>query len=211
MLRRSAKKPGNQVTAAVVERATRTAVCVGDLLPLGQDGRVPDRITLANAPSAIPSLWRHRPFLLLWGGQTVSEVGSQVTLLVLPLIAVTLLGASTFEVTLLTVLDTAPLLLLSLLAGVVADRVRRRPLMLWCTVGRMVLLASVPIAGWMNGLTLAHLYVVAAAAGVLSVFFDVAYQSYIPTLVEPEQLVDGYGKLGTTQSFARLAGPSLGG
>src|SRR5689334_25293581 len=83
--------------------------------------------------------------------------------------------------------------------------------MIWCDVARMVIIGSVPLAAALHVLTLGQLYAVAVTAGVCTVFFDVAYQSYLPVVVTREQLVDGNGKLGATQSFAQVAGPGLGG
>jgi predicted MFS family arabinose efflux permease len=83
--------------------------------------------------------------------------------------------------------------------------------MIWCNAGRLVLLASIPTAAAAGHLSLVHLFIVAGGVGILTIFFDVSYQSYLPSLVGPELLIDGNGKLGTTQSFARFAGPSAGG
>jgi predicted MFS family arabinose efflux permease len=157
------------------------------------------------------SLWRHRPFLSLWGGQTVSEVGSQISSLLLPLLAVSVLHATTFEVAVLGAFRSVPFLLLALPAGVVVDRVRRRRLMLGCDLARFAFTASLPLAALWWHVTLGQLYAVAAAVGVLTVFFDVAYQSYVPSLVGPDLLMDANGRLGTTQSLAEFAGPPLGG
>ncbi|WP_370149983.1 MFS transporter [Streptacidiphilus sp. EB129] len=158
-----------------------------------------------------PGLWRNRPFLLLWGGQTVSEIGSSVSTLALPLLAVTTLRASTFQVALLGMLGYLPFLLLSLPAGVLVDRLRKRPLMLWCDVARMLLLGSVPLVALLGRVPMGQLFAVALGVGALSVMFDVAYQSYLPTLLSTRQLVDGNGKLGTTQALAQFVGPSLAG
>lgn len=157
------------------------------------------------------SLWRHRDFMLLWGGQTVSDVGSAVTILALPLLAVSVLKATTFEVSLISILTSLAFLLISLPAGVIVDQVRKHGLMMWCDVARMALLGSIPLAGWFWHVTLWQIYVVATLAGILSVFFDVSYQSYVPVLLDGGQLVDANGKLGATNSFAGLVGPSLGG
>jgi MFS family permease len=165
--------------------------------------------TAENA--ATPSLWRHRDFLLLWTGQTVSDIGSAVTALALPLLAVTVLKATTFEVSLLNVLTSVAFLLIALPAGVLVDQVRKHGLMMWSDVARGLLLGSIPLAAVLWHVTLWQLYLVATAAGTLSVFFDVSYQSYVPVLLEGEQLVDANGKLGATNSFAGLVGPSLGG
>ena len=157
------------------------------------------------------SLWRHRDFLLLWSGQTVSDVGSSVTTLALPLLAVTVLKATTFEVSAISVLTSLAFLLISLPAGVIVDQVRKHGLMMWCDILRMLLLGSIPLAAVLWHVTLWQLYIVATLAGILTVFFDVSYQSYLPVLLSGEQLVDANGKLGATNSFAGLVGPSLGG
>jgi MFS family permease len=157
------------------------------------------------------SLWRHRDFMLLWGGQTVSEMGSSVTQLALPLTAVVLLKASTFEVGLLTSAATAAFALIALPAGAIVDRHAKRGIMLACDAARVLIIGWVPLAWALGVLMLWQLYVVALAAGVATVFFDVSYQSYLPVLLKPENLMDGNGKLGATQSFAQFAGPGLGG
>jgi MFS family permease len=157
-------------------------------------------------------LWRHRDFLVLWGGQSVSEIGSSITVLAVPLAAVVLLNASTFQVGLLTAMSTLSFLLVALPAGALVDRAAKHRLMMWCDLGRLLLIGSVPLATLPGlHLTYLHLLIVALLAGVLTVFFDVAYQSYLPVLLDKEDLVDGNGKLGTTQSFAQFAGPALGG
>jgi MFS family permease len=158
-----------------------------------------------------PGLWRHRDFLLLWSGQSVSELGSAVTLLAVPLLAVVVLHASTFAVGLLSAAETAPFLIIALPAGLVVDRLAKRRLMLACDLARTVVIGSVPVAAAAGALTLGQLYAVALLSGILTVLFDVAYQSYLPALVRPDQLPDGNGKLAVTQSIAQVAGPSAGG
>jgi MFS family permease len=156
-------------------------------------------------------LWRHRDFLLLWGGQTVSEVGSAVTLLALPLVAVTVLHAGALQVGLLQTSATLPYLLVALPAGAIVDRLPRRTTLIWCDVGRAVALGSVPVAAAAGALRMPQLYLVALLSGVLGVFFNVAYLSYLPMLVPREQLVDGNGKLQTTHAVAEISGSGLGG
>jgi len=157
------------------------------------------------------SLWGHRDFLLLWGGQTVSEAGSSITRFALPLAAVVApLSASTFEIGLLSATASLAFLVVALPAGVVVDRLPRRQLMIWSDVARMVIIAAIPLAYALGVLRLWQLFAVALAAGVCTVFFDVAYQSYLPTLVDREQLAEGNGKLGATQSLANVSGPVLG-
>lgn len=162
------------------------------------------------APAPPRPLIRNRDFLLLWGGQTVSEVGSQVSVLALPLVALVVLKASALQVALLSAATTSAFLLIALPAGVLVDRLPRRRLMLWCDVGRVVLLGSVPVAQVAGVLTLAQLYLIALLSSVLTVFFSVAYQSYLPALIHRGQLVEGNGKLSTSQSAAQIAGPGIG-
>jgi MFS family permease len=159
----------------------------------------------------VPALWRHRDFMLLWGGQTVSEMGSAVTVIALPLTAVVVLHATTFQVGVLSAMATAAFLVIALPAGAVVDRLAKRKLMVVCDAARMLIIGSVPLAAALGALTMAQLYLVALAAGVATVFFDVAYQSYLPLLVRPSQLTDGNGKLQTTAEASRVAGPGLGG
>ena len=157
------------------------------------------------------SLWRHRDFRLLWAGQTVSELGSQVSQLALPLLAIDRLHAGAFAIGLLTMMSTMPFLLIGLPAGAWVDRVRRRPVLIGADVGRALLLGSVPAAWALHVLTMAQLYVVSLLAGILTVFFDVAYQSFLPALVDRQQLVEGNAKLGGSMAGAQVAGPAVTG
>src|SRR3954470_14194476 len=157
------------------------------------------------------SLWHHRDFDLLWGGQTISKIGTEISTLALPLIAIHVLHATTFEVGALTAVEFLPFLLVGLPAGAWVDRMRRRRVLMVADIGRFMALGSIPLAHSFATLTLVHLFVVAFVTGVLTVFFDVAYQSYLPELVERGQLVDGNAKLATTESGAQLVGPTLAG
>src|SRR5215470_11608564 len=107
-----------------------------------------------------PGLWRHRDFLLLWSGQAVSELGSAVTLLAVPLVAVVVLHASTFSVGLLATASTLPFLIIALPAGLIVDRLAKRPMLIGCDVARMLVIASVPIAAAAGVLTMAQLFAV---------------------------------------------------
>jgi MFS family permease len=156
-------------------------------------------------------LWRHRDFMRLWSAETISQFGTQVTLLALPLAAILVLDASAFEVALLQAVEYLPFILVSLPAGVWVDRLPRRPILIIGDLGRAALLASVPVAYALDGLTLAHLFVVGFSAGVFTVFFDVAYQSYLPSLVERDELVEGNSKLEVSRAGAQLGGPALAG
>lgn len=172
-----------------------------------------------DSPSAVSQaavarpggLWRHRDFMLLWSGQTISEMGSAVTQLALPLVAVVALKATTFDVGLLTAASTLAFALIALPAGAIVDRHAKRRVMIGCDVARLVIIGSVPVAWAAGVLTMGQLYAVALVAGVFTVFFDVSYQSYLPSLLAHEHLVDANGKFGASQSFAQLVGPGLGG
>ena len=157
------------------------------------------------------SLLRNRDFGLLWAGQSISRAGSEVSLLALPLIAIQILDATTFEVGSLIAVETLPFLLVGLPAGAWVDRVRRRRVLIAADIGRLAALGSIPIASAFASLTLVHLFVVAFVTGVFTVFFDVAYQSYLPELVGRDQLVDGNAKLAASESTAHVVGPGLGG
>ena len=147
----------------------------------------------------------------LWSAQTISQFGSQVTLLALPLAAIVVLDASAFEVAALSAAEGAPWLLFSLPVGAWVDRVLRKPILVVADVGRALVLLSVPFAYALDALTIWQLYAVGFAAGLLTVFFDVAYQSYLPSLVERSQLEEGNSKLEVSRSGAQLAGPGVAG
>ena len=157
------------------------------------------------------ALWQHRDFMKMWTGQTISQFGSSISELALPIIAVRLLHASAFEVAALGTVEFLPFLLFTLPAGVWVDRLPRRAVLIVGDVGRGVLLLSVPIAYLTGHLSLAQLFVVGFFTGILTVFFDVAYQSYLPALVPREYLIEGNSKLEVTRSAGQLAGPPAAG
>ncbi|MCZ2818045.1 MFS transporter [Modestobacter sp. VKM Ac-2984] len=157
------------------------------------------------------NLLRHRDFRQLWAAETVSQLGTQVTLLALPVLAVSLLDATPLEMGVLTALETAAFLLIGLPAGAWVDRWRRRRVLVTADLARAAVLATLPIAYVLDVLTLGQLFVVAAATGTATVFFDVAYQSYLPELVDRDQLVDGNGKLEASRAVAQVAGPGITG
>jgi len=162
-----------------------------------------------SAPA--PSLLRHPDFQRLWTAETVSQLGTQVSALAIPFVAIEILQASTFEVALLNVVDFVPFLLIGLPAGVWVDRLRRRPVMIAADLGRAVALATIPVAFLLGVLTVVQLYVVGFAVGVLTVFFDVAYQSYLPSVVGRDQLQEGNAKLEISRAGAQVIGPGLAG
>ncbi len=165
-----------------------------------------------SEPIAAPvPLTRHPDFLKLWSADTISQLGSQVSQLAIPFVALDILKATTFEIALLNVVEMLPFLLVGLAAGVWVDRLRRRPILVAADLGRAVLLATIPLAFLLNVLTIVQLYLVGAAVGVLTVFFDIAYQSYLPSLVDHEQIQEGNAKLEISRSGAQAVGPALAG
>ncbi|MDI5969270.1 MFS transporter [Streptomyces sp. SL13] len=164
-------------------------------------------------PRGIPagSLWRHRDFMLLWSGQTVSLFGSQVSWLAVPLVAVVVLKASTFQVALLGALNALPPLLVSLPAGVLVDRHRKRRLMTACDIGSGLAMASIPLAGVLGHVTLAQLYLVSLVTGSLGALFDPAASSLTPRLLGSGRLAEANGRLNTARGLAEMGGPSAGG
>jgi len=157
------------------------------------------------------SLWRHRDFLLLWSGEAVSQVGTMVSHLALPLLAATALGATPWEMGLLVAAERAGFLLVGLPAGALVDRLPRRPVMIAADLVRFVLFASVPVAWWLGVLTFAQVVAVALLGGLATVFFDVGYQSILPAVVGRRGLVEGNAKLESTRAAAEATGPALGG
>jgi MFS family permease len=157
------------------------------------------------------SLLRHRDFGHLWAAETVSQLGTQVTYLALPVLAVTLLSATPLQMGFLTALETAAFLLIGLPAGAWVDRWRRKRVLVTADLVRAVTLATLPVAWLFDVLTLGQLFVVAAVTGTATVFFDVAYQSYLPALVDADQIVDGNGKLEASRAIAQVAGPGITG
>jgi MFS family permease len=156
-------------------------------------------------------LWRNRDFVKLWLGKTISSFGSQISGTALPLLALLSLNASPAAMGLLGAMGTLPVLLVGLPAGVWVDRMRRRPILIGADIGRALLLLSIPLAAAFDQLTLLQLYIVAALAGVLTVFFEVADQSFLPSVIGRDELVEGNSKLGVSDSMAEISGPAIGG
>jgi MFS family permease len=157
------------------------------------------------------SLWRHADYMKLWTAATVSLLGSQVSQLAIPYIAAVVLNSSALEVGLLSAVEMAPFVLFALPAGAWLDRVRRRPVLIAGDFGRGIALLSIPIAYALGVLTIWQLYAVGFIAGTLTVLFDVADQSYLPVLLDREDLVEGNAKLSFPQSTATILGPGLAG
>jgi MFS family permease len=156
-------------------------------------------------------LWRHTEFVKLWAGQSISLFGSEISQLAIPLTAALVLNASPAQMGLLGAFEFAPFLLLSLFAGVWVDRLPRRPILIVADIGRAILLGSIPVAALLDMLRIEQLYLVGILSGALTVFFDVANQSYLPVLVNREHLVEGNSKLEMSRSVAQITGPGVAG
>ena len=158
-----------------------------------------------------PSLWRHRDFLKLWAGQTISELGSVVTRTAVPLVALLVLHGGPPEFALLVVAESLAVLLVSLVAGAWVDRLRRRPLLIWADAIRAVLLLSIPAAYVLDALRMEQLYLVVFAVACLGAVFSAAYPAYVPSLVGVGHVVEANAKLATSSSIAEIGGPGLAG
>jgi len=156
-------------------------------------------------------LRRHRDFRLLWTGETVSRFGSATSSVALPLIAISMLQATTFQVGLLTAAAWAPWLLIGLPAGAWIDRVRRRPVLLGSSAASFLLFAALPLAAWADVLTIHLLLAAAILAGAAAVVFQTAYTAYLPTLLDPADHAEGNAKLHGSASAAQIAGLGCGG
>jgi len=164
-----------------------------------------------ESPARRGLLRTHRDFQLLWTAHAVSQAGTSVTLVALPLAAIVTLHASAGQVSLLAAAETAAFAILGLPAGAWVDRIRKRPLLIACDLGRAVALTSVPVAALLHALTLAHLVAVAAVLGTGTLLADVAAQSYLPALLRTDQLVEGNARLTAAQTVTEVAGPAVGG
>jgi len=107
--------------------------------------------------------------------------------------------------------SAAPVLIFSLVAGAWVDRLRRRPILIASDLGRAAILSTIPLAAWLGRLTLGHLYVAAMLCAFLTLFFDVAFPAWVPSLVGRERLVEANSRLALTESIAEIVGPSLTG
>ena len=168
--------------------------------------------TPAAAPPEPPPLLRQPEFLRLWAAQSISQLGDQVTLLALPLVAVLTLDASAAQMGFLVAAELLPHLFFSLLAGVWIERSqRRRHLMIVADVGRAVLLVSVPIAYAFDVLSFPQLYAVAFAVGTFAVMFDVSWSTLFIAVVPRRDVVDANSKMSLSRAVSFVAGPSVAG
>jgi MFS family permease len=167
--------------------------------------------TAVTARTKPTSLFRQRNFALLWSGQSVSVFGTEITNVALPLTAVLVLHATPIEAGVLGALNTLPFLLFGLFVGVFLDRRARRPVMIVADVVRAAALGWIPIAYAIGVLDIGQLFAVVFIAGVMTVFFELAYQSYLPGVVSRDRLTEANGKLQISESSAQVAGPGVAG
>ncbi|MFD4903905.1 MFS transporter [Kitasatospora purpeofusca] len=156
-------------------------------------------------------VWRQRNFRAMWSAHTVSQFGTQITFFVVPVLALTTLSASTGQLGLISALETLPFLLFGLPAGALLDRWDRRRVMVVADIGRAAAIALLPIGHLTGLLSIPLLCAVGFAVGLCTVFFDIADQAFLPTVLSREQTPDGNSRLEFSRSAAELAGPSLGG
>lgn len=147
----------------------------------------------------------------LWAAETISQMGSHITLLALPLTAAITLEASPAQMGFLTAAERLPFLLFGLLAGAWIDRRRRRPLLIGADYARAVVLAIIPLAAYLGMLRFELLILVALLTGALTMIFDVAYVSILPNVVRTDQLTAANSKMQTSLAGAQASGPGLGG
>ncbi|WP_084369565.1 MFS transporter [Microbispora sp. ATCC PTA-5024] len=152
-----------------------------------------------------------RDFRLLWIGQTTSRLGSSVSAVALPLVAVATLGAGPLEAGMLAAASWLPWLLIGLPAGAWVDRLPRRPVMLACDAVSCTLFLSIPVAAWCGVLVIGHLLAVAFLSGISAVFFQTASYAYLPGLLPPDELARGNARLVGGESAANIAGPGVAG
>jgi len=167
-------------------------------------------VTPSHAPRR-GGLLHHRNFRLLWIGETISGAGSSMAAIGVPLLAVTVLRASTFAVSALTAAAYLPWLVIGLPVGAWVDRLAARPLMIACDLISALLYASLPVAAWLGVLDTGQVVAVALLAGAANVFFATAYQVYLPSLVTPAELVEGNAKLQGGAQVASIGGRGLAG
>ena len=164
---------------------------------------------IARRPAG--ELWRSPAFLRLWAASAVSAAGDQVTRLALPIIAVTTLGAGPFHVGLLLTFEQLPQLLFTLVAGAWIDRLPKRPVIMICDAGRALVLLAVPIAAWLDMLSMPGLYAIGFLAGVFTTWHMIAWQSLLPMITPGSEMIAGASAITQVEAMAEVAGPVAGG
>jgi Na+/melibiose symporter-like transporter len=166
-------------------------------------------VTLQSAPSR--GVWRNHDFLKLWSGETVAQIGAQITQIALPLLVLGVLHATPSQVGLVTAMQLLPALCVTPLAGILIDAVDRRVVLLGANLGRAAALTLVPVLYFADALSVPALCAIAFVVGACTATFEVAYMSYLPAIVAPEHLVDANSKLQGSYAVSQIGGPGLGG
>ncbi len=156
-------------------------------------------------------LWQHPDFMRLWAGQTISVFGSMIGGTAMDFTAILFLRATPFQMGVLKAMQMLPAFLMGLAAGAWVDRLRRRPLMIGVDLGRALILATIPAAALLSLLRIEQIFLVAFIVSILTIFFDVAYQSYLPSLVGQKDLLEGNSKLSASAAVAEFGGFTLAG
>ena len=151
------------------------------------------------------SLWRNRDFTRLFSAQSISSFGSLITRPALPFLAILVLSATPAQIAILRVAEHLPGFLIGLFAGVVIDRFRRRPLLIAADIGRALVLGSIPLVGFTGHIRIEQLYIVALLASMLSILFDVGYESYLPAVVPADRLIEANSKVAASMSVAEVS------
>jgi MFS family permease len=152
-----------------------------------------------------------RDFMLLWSAQSISAVGSEISAVAIPLFALTTLGFSAGELALVLAMEGIPPVLFGLFAGVWVDRLSRRTILLVSDILRFALVLAIPLLYWVGLLTAPVLFLFTFLIASITVFFDIAYWSYLPSIVAKDELAHGNSRLSMTQSIATTGGPGLAG
>jgi predicted MFS family arabinose efflux permease len=176
--------------------------------PVGQPGAGP---VVDGQPRREPSLFTSQSFRNVFAAAAVSTIGTQISFLAVPLLAVIVLNATPAQLGILGVLKTIAFLLVGLPAGAWLDRIRRRGVMVAADLARALLLFSLPVAWWLHVLTIEHVYLVVLLTGVATLFFDVAALSYLPFVVGRDRLTSANSALQSWDGAASVAGPSIAG
>src|SRR5215471_9326037 len=151
-------------------------------------------------------LWQHRDFLWFWTGDTITQFTGAISNYALPIVAVLVVEVTPFQLGLLDALAFLAFPTMGLFVGVWVDRMKRKPIMIIANIIQVIALGSVPLAYLLGSLNVYQLYAVALVMGVTTVFYDVAYQSYLPSLVAKEDVIEGNQKLQTSASASQVIG-----
>jgi predicted MFS family arabinose efflux permease len=168
----------------------------------------------ATLPTSQPrdaTVWRNPSFRKLWVGQAISKFGSHITSVAMAAVAVLALQATPAQMGVLGTFEGLSALLLGLLAGVWVDRLQRRPILIVADLGRALVLVSIPLAALFSTLSMPQLYVVTGLVGTLTVLYNIAHPSYLPSVVTRADLVRANALIGASDAAAEIAGPSLAG